>query len=73
MSDEYPDWQDGMLKVVYNDQGICSIWPAERSNALGWYDLGFTGQKAESLSHIEKVCDLNCVLKVMPVRDENPS
>ena len=30
MSDEYPDWQDGQLKVVVNHEEQYSIWPIDR-------------------------------------------
>lgn len=63
MSDEYPDWQDGPLKVVRNHEGICSIWPQDRENALGWYDVGCEGDKAACLDYIVAHCDDDCRLK----------
>lgn len=44
-----------IYKVVKNDQGMYSIWPADRENALGWTDVGKTGTKAECLAYIEEV------------------
>lgn len=60
MSEEYRDWQDEPLKVVKNHEGYCSIWPADRENALGWDDVGFSGSKEECLAYIEEHCDADC-------------
>ncbi len=62
MSEEYPDWQDGRVKVVKNTDNVCSIWPADRENALGWEDVGYAGSKAECLEYIKEHCDGNCRL-----------
>jgi uncharacterized protein YbdZ (MbtH family) len=62
MSDEYRDWQDGVLKVVKNKDRVCSVWPADRENAPGWEDVGFSGTKAECLDYVNKHCDENCRL-----------
>lgn len=42
-------------KVVLNHEEQYSIWPAERENAPGWRDAGYTGTKAECLAYIERV------------------
>lgn len=63
MSEEYPDWQDGRLKVVKNHESVCSIWPAERDNAPGWEDVGFAGSKEECLEFVRAHCDDNCRLR----------
>ena len=55
MSDEYPDWQDGQLKVVVNHEEQYSIWPIDRENPAGWRDAGKTGNKAECLEYIKEV------------------
>ena len=55
MSDEYPDWQDGQLKVVVNLEEQYSIWPIDRENPAGWRDAGKTGTKAECLEYIKEV------------------
>jgi MbtH protein len=55
MSDEYPDWQDGLLKVVVNLEEQYSVWPAQRENPPGWRDAGKTGTKAECLEYIGQV------------------
>jgi MbtH protein len=44
-----------IYKVVVNEQGLYSIWPADRENAIGWNDVGKTGTKQECLSHIEEL------------------
>jgi MbtH protein len=66
MSDEYPDWQDGKLKVVRNHEMVVSIWPFDQENALGWYDLGVEGSKEECLKWVEENCDGNCRLTAPP-------
>ena len=48
------DWTDGTLKVVVNDEGQYSIWPADRENASGWRDAGKTGTKEECLAWIKE-------------------
>jgi MbtH protein len=63
MSDEYRDWQDGAVKVVMNHERICSIWPADRENALGWEDVDFVGSKQECLEFIREHCDGDCRLR----------
>ena len=42
-------------KVVINHEEQYSIWPADRSNPLGWNDAGFTGTKSECLGYINTV------------------
>jgi MbtH protein len=42
-------------RVVVNDEGQYSIWPADRAGVPGWQDEGFVGSKAESLAHIGEV------------------
>ncbi|MCA9128198.1 MAG: MbtH family protein [Planctomycetales bacterium] len=63
MNDQFTDWQDGHVKVVRNHEGTCSIWPVDRENALGWYDVGVDGDKATCLDYIEANCDELCRLK----------
>lgn len=63
MSEEYTDWQDEEVKLVKNQDGICSIWPADRKNAPGWEDVGISGEKAECLEYVKEHCDSNCRLK----------
>ncbi len=63
MSEEYTDWQDWEVKLVKNQEGICSIWPAERHNAPGWEDVGICGTKAKCLEYVNEHCDSNCRLE----------
>jgi MbtH protein len=44
-----------IYKVVVNHEEQYSIWPADRENALGWNDAGFSGHKAECLNYIKEV------------------
>jgi len=44
-----------IYKVVLNHEEQYSIWPADRENALGWFDAGKTGMKAECLEYIKEV------------------
>jgi MbtH protein len=44
-----------IYRVVINDEGQYSIWPAERSNPLGWNDAGKSGRKDECLAYIKEV------------------
>ncbi len=45
----------GAVKVVVNDEGQYSLWPAERENPAGWHDVGKTGTKEECVSYIDQV------------------
>jgi MbtH protein len=44
-----------IYKVVVNHEEQYSIWPADRSNPLGWTDAGKSGPKAECLEYIKGV------------------
>ena len=44
-----------IYKVVINQDGQYSIWPADRENALGWTDVGKQGTKADCLEYINEV------------------
>ncbi len=44
-----------IYKVVLNHEEQYSIWPADRENALGWFDADKTGLKAECLEYITEV------------------
>ena len=51
-----PDEEDTTIyKVVVNHEEQYSIWPADRENALGWFDVGKEGPKQEVLDHIEEI------------------
>lgn len=47
--------EEKIYKVVINDEEQYSIWPADRSNAAGWNDVGKTGTKDECLALIKDV------------------
>lgn len=42
-------------KVISNDYGLYSIWPADRENARGWQDAGKTGTGEECTDYIREV------------------
>ena len=42
-------------RVVINHEEQYSIWPADRENALGWFDAGRQGTKEECLDYIKDV------------------
>lgn len=44
-----------IYKVVVNHEEQYSIWPADRENALGWFDVGKVGSKQECLDYIKEV------------------
>lgn len=44
-----------VYKVVVNHEEQYSIYPADRTNPLGWNDAGKTGPKAECLAYIGEV------------------
>lgn len=43
------------FKVVVNDEGQYSLWPADRICAPGWREDGMRGERDECLSHIRAV------------------
>lgn len=44
-----------IYKVVVNHEEQYSIWPFDRDNPLGWFDVGKSGTKQECLSYIKEV------------------
>jgi MbtH protein len=46
---------DVVYKVVVNHEEQYSIWPAHKSNPLGWRDIGVSGPKTTCLDHINEV------------------
>ena len=51
-----PDEEDNQeYKVVINHEEQYSIWPVDRENALGWNDVGKSGDKQHCLDYIEEV------------------
>jgi MbtH protein len=51
----HDDEDTTIYRVVVNDEGQYSIWPAEKKNPLGWTDAGRTGPKSECLRYIKEV------------------
>jgi MbtH protein len=47
--------EDGIYKVVVNQEAQYSIWPADADNPVGWRDVGKQGIKTECLSYIKEV------------------
>jgi MbtH protein len=41
-------------RVVINDEGQFSIWPADQPMPPGWKEEGMTGTRAECLDYIER-------------------
>ena len=60
MDDDYKDWQDFDIKVVRNHENVVSIWPADKENPLGWFDVGVSGQKDHCLAWIKEHCTADC-------------
>lgn len=54
MAAEQPDGEP-TYKVVVNQEGQYSIWPAERENPPGWQDAGRNGTKEACLAYIKEV------------------
>jgi MbtH protein len=46
---------DGQFKVVVNHEEQYSIWPLEKENPPGWFEVGQSGSKDECLAYIEEV------------------
>ncbi|QIS75573.1 MbtH family NRPS accessory protein [Streptomyces sp. DSM 40868] len=46
------------FKVVRNEFGHVSIWPAGRAQAPGWHDHGFSGTRERCLEHIAELGDV---------------
>ena len=51
----FEDDDKTIYKVVVNHEEQYSIWPADKSNPLGWNDTGKVGQKSECLAYIKEV------------------
>jgi MbtH protein len=55
MSDHDDDADDGVYRVVHNDEEQYSLWRADRELPLGWHAEGTQGSRQECLAHIERV------------------
>ena len=42
-------------KVVKNLEDLCSIWPADKEDPLGWVDVGKSGTQFECLAYIREI------------------
>lgn len=46
---------DDLYKVVVNHEMEYSLWPAGRSNPMGWRDAGRQGSREQCLAHVRSV------------------
>ena len=46
--------EEAIYKVVVNEEGLYSIWPADRENAFGWNDVGQTGTAQEAFGYFKE-------------------
>lgn len=44
-----------LYKVLLNDEGQYSLWPADREVPAGWREAGKSGPKEECLAFVEEV------------------
>jgi MbtH protein len=49
------DGADERFRVVVNDEGQYSIWPASRENPPGWKDGGREGTREECVAYVDEV------------------
>lgn len=49
------DREDGVFRVLVNEEGQYSLWPDYKSIPGGWRDTGVNGSKQTCLQHIETV------------------
>ncbi|AJC22773.1 MbtH family protein [Pandoraea pulmonicola] len=49
------DDENGVFRVVINDEEQYAIWPDYRPVPAGWREVGVSGNKATCLAHIETV------------------
>lgn len=43
-----------LFKVIKNEEGQFSIWPAKKQTPAGWRETGFTGSKSESSAYVDR-------------------
>jgi MbtH protein len=43
-----------LLKVIVNEEGQYSIWPAKKETPAGWKETGFAGTKSECSQYVDK-------------------
>ena len=75
MAPEEPEELDAnvIYKVVSNDEGQYSIWPADQENPPGWTSAGKSGTRQECLDHIEQVWTDMRPSSLRRAMDEPPS
>ena len=44
-----------LYRIVVNPEDQYSIWPAHRSNPIGWSDTGDNGTRAQCLERIRQI------------------
>lgn len=49
------DREDGVFRVLVNEEEQYSLWPDYKSIPGGWRDTGVSGSKQTCLQHIEMV------------------
>ncbi|MCO4856478.1 MbtH family NRPS accessory protein [Herbaspirillum sp. WGmk3] len=49
------DREDGVFRVLVNEEEQYSLWPDYKSTPGGWRDTGVSGSKQTCLQHIETV------------------
>jgi MbtH protein len=49
------DVDEGVYRVVRNDEEQYSIWPVDRELPLGWHAEGTEGSRTECLEHIGRI------------------
>jgi len=55
MSGEDGNTIDGdIFKVLVNDEGQHSLWPAFKATPEGWRDCGVSGSKAECSTYVDE-------------------
>lgn len=43
-----------LFKVLFNDEGQHSLWPAAQAAPTGWAESGCVGNKSECLEYVDK-------------------
>lgn len=47
--------EGGAYKVLVNEEGQYSVWPARKENPAGWGDAGKVGDREECLAYVKEV------------------
>ena len=43
-----------LFKVLKNDEGQYSLWPAKKATPAGWTETGFSGSKLEATEYVDR-------------------